>query len=152
MRPARVGDAALVLRKADVESIAVRLRVRSTDHPQIRTPRTHFVCVLSGEDARNLHDVIEVVRHPARQQLSQCHRAQCRVAAAATEIRVGKVQGREIAEALLPERCELVEQALDVAPRRLRKLREPIERLERARASPCSRTMRARGTQSVRSP
>src|SRR5262245_61786308 len=64
--------------------------LRPADDAQVGAPRSHLVRVLPGEHARNLHDVVEVVRHPRRQELSQRDATKLGVAAAAIELAVSE--------------------------------------------------------------
>ena len=55
--------------------------------------------------------MIEVMRDPCGQQLTECHNAELRVSPATLEVRVRQSQRREFAEAFPGERRKLVEQA-----------------------------------------
>ena len=107
--------------------------------------------MLPGQDPRDLHDVVQVVRHPRRQQLPQRHDAELGVAAAPIQIGPGHAERRQLPQVVLAQRRELVEQAGERASFRERGLREAIERVERPRLA-LLRMIRARGTQSVCSP
>src|SRR6266487_1909382 len=91
------------------------LALCSADDPQIGSPGTDFVGILPREDSRDLHQVIEVVSHPCRQQLAQRHDAQLGMAPAPVEIRRRQTESRQLAKACLAERREFVEQARERA-------------------------------------
>jgi hypothetical protein len=109
------------------------LPLRSADDPKVGSPGADVVGVLPRQYARDLHHVIEVVRHPGRQQLAQRHDAKLGMTAAAIEIRGGQAQSRELAQAGLPQRREFVEPAGQRSLLRLCKLRKTIEGVEGAR-------------------
>jgi hypothetical protein len=107
----------------------------SADDAKIRPPRADFIRVLAGEHPRNLHDVIEVMRHPCRQKLPERHFAQFRVPADAVEVRIGQLEGAQLAEVGLPKPREVVEQVGQGSPSRSGELREPVEFVEGARVA-----------------
>jgi putative YphP/YqiW family bacilliredoxin len=114
---------------------ALRSPLRAADDTQIRPPRAYFIGVLPGEHARNLGDVIEVVRNPGREQLAKRHRTQLRMPPAAIEIGTGEVERLKRVEIRLTQRGELVEEIGQRWSGGRRKLREPVERVEGARVA-----------------
>jgi len=74
--------------------------------------------------------VIEIVRHPCRQELAQRHDAELRVTTRTVEVRIGQAQRRQLAEIGLAQRREFLEQTGQRSSFRHRELREAIERVE----------------------
>ena len=74
--------------------------------------------------------MIQIVRDPGGEQLSQGDGAEFRVLAAAIEIRLGELQRGQRSDALGARRRELVEQAGKPAAARMLELREAIELVE----------------------
>src|SRR5688500_9248293 len=104
----------------------------AADDPQIGLPRTDLVRVAARHDARNLHQVIEIVSHPRRQQLAQRDAAERGVPAAAIEIRPGQSQRREIPQIGRAQLREFIEQVVEAASSRVAELRKAIELVELA--------------------
>ena len=88
---------------------------------------------LVREHARDLDDVIAVVRNPRGQQLSQRHRSERRMLACAIEVTIGHAQLLELCQAVPAQQGELVEQTRHRAPARSVELRKSIEWFEATR-------------------
>ena len=102
---------AFQLAKSSAARPSTQSALRSVDDPQVRTPRPDFIRVLPRQHSRDLHHVIEVVRHPRRKKLAKRHDSKRWMPPAAVEVGAGQLQTGELAKALLPQRRELVEQA-----------------------------------------
>src|SRR5262249_59600728 len=89
--------------------------------------------VLTRQHTRNLDDVIEVVRHPGGEELTERHDAERGVSPSAIEVGVRQAQGFQVAQVVPAQRRELVQQARERSPLRRGELREPIELVEYVR-------------------
>src|SRR5262245_1153786 len=97
------------------------------DAATVAAPGADSGGVLPPQHSRELHDVIEVVRDPGGEQLTQRHDAELGMTAAAIEVRVGQSHRRDLPEVFLAERRKLVQQARERPALRRRELCEAIE-------------------------
>src|SRR5207249_9462031 len=80
-----------------------RSALRAADDSEIRAPRPDFARILSGQHARDLRHMIEVVRDPRCEQLPKRDDAELGMTAAAIEIGIGQAERRQLSQILLPE-------------------------------------------------
>src|SRR3954453_917413 len=75
----------------------------AADHTQVGAPRSHGIGVLAPDHAGDLNDVVHVVRQPRGQELTEGDRAEARMRAAALQVRLGELEGGEVAQARAAE-------------------------------------------------
>src|SRR5262249_20306523 len=106
---------------------AVAARGNRFGDPQIPLPRSHGLRVLTPHHARDLSKMIQIMRRPGRQMLTEGDASEIGVAACSLEIRVGQLQRPEAFEACAPEISEGVEELGESFAVRGFELRGPVE-------------------------
>ena len=95
---------------------------------RVLPPRPDVVADLHREHTRDLHQVIQIVRGPRREQLAGGDRPELRVNAGAVQIDVGQVERADASKVDAARVGELAEQIRDRLAGALTKLRIAIER------------------------
>src|SRR5437773_3347557 len=106
------------------------------EHGQKWHPGTDLVPILLRHHTRGLSQVSQVVYHPGREQLPQCHAPQARVLAGEVELPRGELPGAEQLQVRGAQPGELGEQRLQGAAFVTRSVAEAIVRLEADVRSP----------------